>query len=339
MLFVKLLAKGLSKHCHRRFQTTAMLIDVDCNLWHKDLKNLCLDAEANHATRTPFSILDYDDMSRTRAILTPSCTLAEARAGLEYLSIYDGPIAMKTTVGVHPYNVKDADQLPIEQFVEEAKALIAMDRSGYIAAIGECGLDASEDFPPLEDQIPWFQAQIDLAESLRMPLFVHDRFAPATTSYLLEGVTVPVIVHCFTGNTDDCREYIQQGFSISISGFIFRKDAQRIRDCVREGIIPMNRLMIETDAPYMGFSGCRQYYLNKNTDVIATLNSKQRKELSSSHYPNPPSSLQSVFLHVLYHLNQGREKRGEELLSEEEFATITTSNANRFFGFNLKSEP
>jgi TatD DNase family protein len=250
--------RTVSQHCRRHFKTTAMLIDVDCNLWHTDLPSLCLDGGADPAARTPFSILDYDDMSRTRALLTPSSTLADARRGLEYLSTYSGPIAMKTTVGVHPYHVNDADQIPIERFVEEAKALIAMDTSGYIAAIGECGLDASDDFPPLEDQIPWFKAQIELAESLRMPLFVHDRLAPATTSLLLEDVTVPVIVHCFTGNADDCHDFVQRGFSISISGFVLRKEAQRIRDCIQEGVIPLDKLMIETDAPYMGFNGCRE---------------------------------------------------------------------------------
>jgi TatD DNase family protein len=336
MLSGNLLARGLAQHCRRRFKSSAMLIDVDCNLWHKDMPRLCFNDEASESMRTPFSILDYDDMSRIRGILTPSSTLAEAREGLKSLSTYDGRIAMKTTVGVHPFHVNDADQLPIEQFIEEAKALIAMDTSGYIAAIGECGIDASDDFPPIEDQIPWFKAQIELAESLRMPLFVHDRLAPATTLYLLEGVTVPVIVHCFTGNIEDCQEYVNQGFSISISGFIFREDAQRIRDCVRDGIIPLDKLMIETDAPYMGFPGCREYYLNKNSDYIAKLNSKQRKGIGSSQYPNPPSSLQSVFLHVLFHLNKGREKRGEAPLSEEAFAKITTSNANHFFGFNLE---
>jgi hypothetical protein len=79
-----------------------------------------------------------------------------------------------------------------------------------------------------------------------------------------------------------------------------------------------------------------QSYLNKNADYIATLNSKARKGLTSSQYPNPPSSLHSVFLHVLYHVNKGRGKRGEALLTQEEFAKITTDNANRFFGFNLE---
>jgi TatD DNase family protein len=315
----------------------AMLIDVDCNLWHTDLPSLCFDGGvADPALRTPFSILDHDDMSQHRALLSPSSTLADARRGLEYLSMYNGPIAIKTTVGVHPYHVNDADQVPIKQFMEEAQALILNDTAGYIAAIGECGLDASEDFPPLQDQVPWFKAQIELAESVRLPLFVHDRLTRTTTSSLLQDVTVPVIVHCFTGDAEDCQEYIRQGFSISISGFILRKEGQRIRDCVQEGIIPLDKLMIETDAPYMGFTGCREAYLNKNADHVATLKSKTRKGLSSAQYPNPPSSLHSVFLHVLHHLNEGRGRRGEELLTRDEFARITTDNANRFFGFNLE---
>jgi len=93
--------------------------------------------------------------------------------------------------------------------------------------------------------------------------------------------------------------------------------------------------MIETDAPYMGFKGCRDLYADKNQDFMDSLNSKKRKRLLSSIYPNVPSSLPMVLSKVLEHINVGREQRGETLLSEDELALHTSRNANDFFDFGL----
>ena len=94
--------------------------------------------------------------------------------------------------------------------------------------------------------------------------------------------------------------------------------------------------MVETDAPYMGFPGSRARYLSKQTAAVEALNSKQRKRLSSSLYPNVPSSLPMVFEKVLEHVNVGRIRRQEFSMSSTELARITTANANRFFGFGLE---
>lgn len=317
-------------------QYRAMLVDVDCNLWHRDLPSLCFEGGSS-----PFSVLECDDMSNTIALVTPSSTLKEAEIGLAALKEYNGPISMKTTVGVHPYHVKDEDLPSIEQFIAEASALVARDCSAdtnhHISAIGECGLDASDGFPSIEEQIPWFQSQISMAERLQMPLFVHERLAFNATMGLLEPATVPIIVHCFTGTKKECCRYVERGYSLSISGYIFRQEAQQVRDCLEQATIPLDRLMIETDAPYMGFPGCRESYLAKNVEFVAALNAKKRKRLNSSQYPNPPSALRLVFNKVLHHINVGRALRGESLLSEAELVEITTQNADRFFGFGLKT--
>jgi hypothetical protein len=72
--------------------------------------------------------------------------------------------------------------------------------------------------------------------------------------------------------------------------------------------------MIETDAPYMGFSGCRQYYLAKHDEYVASLNSKRRKQLQNSMYPNILSSLPIVLDEVVKLLNQGRMEQGQDVL-------------------------
>jgi TatD DNase family protein len=174
---------------------------------------------------------------------------------------------------------------------------------------------------------------VKLANELNKPLFVHERLAFRETMEILEDCTVPVIIHCFTGTREECKAYIERGYSLSVSGYILKDDGEEVRACLREGLIPLERFMIETDAPYMGFEGCRANYLAKNQEYASSLNSKKRKRLVNSIYPNVPSSLPIVLDEVVKLLNEGRETRGEDLLERDEVARITTENAIRFFGF------
>jgi len=338
-----------------------MLIDVDCNLWHKDLPSLLLPTddkdEILNDLPLQFRILRQDAVQNVQAVLSPSSTLQEAASGLAALRVYNDYLLkcnsssssnedelninllpkVKTTVGVHPYHVLDQELQgkDVEEHLETIEELLSTNND-VCAAVGECGLDASDGFPELFEQIPWFAAQIALAEMLQLPLFVHERLAFEETMDLLEDVTTAVIIHCFTGNVDECRAYVERGYSISLSGYIFRDDADAVRQCLEENVIPLDKLMLETDAPYMGFEGCREAFCDKNADLMQSkLNSKKRKKLTSSQYPNAPSSLEKVLLKVLHHVNVGRSKRGEELLNEIELADHTSNNANHFFQFGL----
>jgi TatD DNase family protein len=338
---------------------SAPLIDADCNLWHRDLRALLPPAQTAAAAGggggfeaivAPDGILQLDAVRESNivALLSPSSTLDESRAGAKWLEeewdrrqqgADDSRVRIRTTVGVHPYHVSDEEfgGKTLERHMEVAERLIR--QSSVIAAVGECGLDASEGFPPVEDQIPWFREQIALAERIgSLPLFVHERKAFQETMELLRDSTVSkIIIHCFTGSLDECRAYVDKGYYISLSGYVFRQDeeAESVRQCLEQGIIPLDKLMIETDAPYMGFSGCREAFLEKNNDVLQKLNSKKRKRLVSSTYPNVPSSLTAVLLKVLHHTNEGRRKRDESPLTADEFALQMSRNANDFFQFGL----
>lgn len=313
---------------------SAPLVDVDCNLWHKDLISL----QTNQEETAPLSILNEDAIEESNIVgmLSPSSTLDEVRMGLNLLNSSPSTdsiarIPILTTVGVHPYHVNDdKGTSSLEQAVFDIKELI---NEPYVCAVGECGLDASDGFPPLNDQLPWFRAQVQLANECDKPLFVHERLAFTETMEILESCTVPVIIHCFTGTRAECKLYIQRGYSLSVSGFILREGSDEVKACLREGLIPLEKLMIETDAPYMGFSGCRQYYLAKHDEYVASLNSKRRKRLQNSMYPNVPSSLPIVLDEVVKLLNQGTMERGQDVLEREQVARITTENAIDFFGF------
>jgi TatD DNase family protein len=315
-------------HTAGRHMTSVPLVDVDCNLWHKDLSSL-----QNKDESSPLAILNEDAVQESNivALLSPSSTIGEAEMGLDVLkSCEPTSIPILTTAGVHPYHVNDDENASIEGDMQKLRELI---RQRYVCAVGECGLDQCEGFPPLEDQLPWFRAQVELAQEVQKPLFVHERLAFEQTLKVLQDCTVPVIIHCFTGTPLECREYAKRGYYFSVSGYIFKQNAKETRACLVEGLIPLDKLMIETDAPYMGFDGCRSRYLEKHSEFLASLNRKIRKRLQNSIYPNVPSSLPMVLDEVVRCLNEGRAERDERLLGREDIARATTENAVRLFGF------
>lgn len=323
------------------------MIDVDCNLWHRDLKSLQNNKKEGNNNDDPWSILleDAIDTANIVAMLSPSSTIEEARKGLDWLnrpSLSSSPLPplpVRTTVGVHPYHVNDAE-LNNKSLAEHKDAIheLLTSHPQHCAAVGECGLDASDGFPPIDDQLPWFQMQIEVAQELKLPLFVHERLAFDDTIRLLEAVDVddvPVIIHCFTGTAEQCKAYIDRGYSISVSGYILKDsndNCAEVLSCLTRGIIPLDKLMIETDAPYMGFDNCRQYYLQHNANFVASLNSKKRKRLQQSTYPNVPSSLPLVLQKVTECLQQHTPT-----LTLEQVAAATTQNAQSFFGFRIET--
>jgi TatD DNase family protein len=115
-----------------------------------------------------------------------------------------------------------------------------------------------------------------------------------------------------------------------VSGFILKETNDNYDDvisCLSEDVIPLDKLMIETDAPYMGFSGCRQNYLEYNQEFVASLNSKKRKSLQQSVYPNVPSSLPFVLEKVVKCYQATNSD-----FSFDDIARKTTANARLFFG-------
>jgi TatD DNase family protein len=328
-----------TKRSHNSITTSmslaAPLIDVDCNLWHDELRSL---KTTNQKDASFLTILTEDAVCESNivAMLSPSSTIQEARMGLELLSSTQTLIPILTTVGIHPYHVNDKEGLSSEDVsdddavVESIKELM---NHPFVSAVGECGLDATDGFPPLEDQLYWFRIQVQLAQQHgKLPLFVHERLAFSETINVLDTCTVPVLIHCFTGSKEDCNEYVKRGYSLSISGYIFKQQTET-RACLVDDLIPLHLLMIETDAPYMGFENCRLNYLQKQGDFLLSLNAKKRKRIQNSTFPNVPSSLPLVLDEVVNCLNEGRVKRNQVLLERDEVARITTENAIRFFGF------
>jgi TatD DNase family protein len=147
------------------------------------------------------------------------------------------------SVGVHPH---DAAKVTERTFDD----LRAFARHPKVVAFGEIGLDYHYDFSPREVQREVFTEQIRMAQDLSLPLIIHTREAWADTmAALMPFVPVPGIMHCFTGTTEEAREALAMGFHLSFGGVVTFKTAEQVREAAR--ITPDDRLLIETDAPYL----------------------------------------------------------------------------------------
>ena len=151
------------------------------------------------------------------------------------------------TAGIHPHNAdrgEKADFDLIEKLVTENKKIVA---------IGECGLDFDRMFSTRENQIRCLEKHIVLAEKLGMPLFLHERSASEEFVRRFKKhpeVCKRSVVHCFTGNRKTLEKYLEMGFSIGITGWICDdRRGKELREAV--GIIPPDRILLETDAPYL----------------------------------------------------------------------------------------
>lgn len=155
------------------------------------------------------------------------------------------PGRLFSTAGVHPHDSKDCS----EEVLAEFRRMTALPE---VVAIGECGLDFNRDYSPRPLQEKWFEAQVALAEEVQRPLFLHERDAHQRFCEILTAHrrSVPAVLHCFTGTRDELRKCLDLGLHIGITGWICdERRGTHLRELVRE--IPPDRLMIETDAPFL----------------------------------------------------------------------------------------
>ena len=151
------------------------------------------------------------------------------------------------TAGIHPHNADRAKQDDF-QLIEHI-----LSENDKMVAVGECGLDYDRMFSTRENQIRCLEKHIILAEKLNKPLFLHER--SAADEFIKRFKKHPEIckksvVHCFTGDKVTLDKYLSMGFSIGITGWICDdRRAKELRDAVH--IIPLDRILVETDAPYL----------------------------------------------------------------------------------------
>ncbi|KAF2074626.1 hypothetical protein CYY_004065 [Polysphondylium violaceum] len=167
-----------------------------------------------------------------------------------------GVVELFSTVGVHPHEAERALQGGADKIINELTRIITKNRA-TVKAVGECGLDFNRNFSSHETQIEMFDRQIQLGIDLNLPLFIHEResyskFIEVVSKYTSAGKMPTSVVHCFTGTEKEAIEYVKLGFYISFAGTITQdKRGHDLREILKKKIIPIDKIMIETDCPYM----------------------------------------------------------------------------------------
>jgi TatD DNase family protein len=206
------------------------LIDIGINLAHDsfDADRDAVLARARDAGVVQMIVTGSSEESTAKA-----CDLARAHPGMLF-----------STAGVHPHHAADltAEALP---------ALEAAAREHEVVAVGECGLDYFRDFSPRELQRRAFGWQLEIAAKVGKPVFLHQRDAHDDfLAILKEHRVTRGVAHCFTGGEAERDAYLALGLHIGITGWINdERRGKHLRDVVKG--IPADRLMLETDAPYL----------------------------------------------------------------------------------------
>ncbi|TMP26749.1 hydrolase TatD [Pseudoalteromonas rubra] len=147
------------------------------------------------------------------------------------------------TAGVHPHDAKDVP----DDFIAQLRNLAAQDR---VVAIGECGLDFNRDYSPRPVQQLICGVQLELAQALDMPVYLHERDAFDTFSAMLDEFSLRGVLHCFTGDKRALRHYLDYGLMIGLTGWLCdERRGETLRELVR--YIPEDRILLETDAPFL----------------------------------------------------------------------------------------
>ena len=187
------------------------------------------------------SIINNATKAEVKRIVIPS---VDANSFEKILCLCNKYENVYCALGIHPseaHNAKD----------EDFEKIIKLSESKKVIAIGECGLDYYWDKTFIEEQKAVFLKQIKIANSLKKALIVHDREAHKDTfDILCQNVKdIPVVMHCFSGSLEFANECIKKGFYIALGGVVTFKNAKKAHEVAKS--IPLEYLLLETDAPYL----------------------------------------------------------------------------------------
>lgn len=174
-------------------------------------------------------------------IVNPGCDLASSRTAVELAARFPHVFA---AVGIHPENCADFEPAEIDELRKLAQ-------QPKVVAIGEIGLDYYwPENPPRDLQQEVLRRQMALAQELSLPVIIHDREAHADTLAIVkEFPAVRGVFHCYSGSLEDARTLVKLGWMLSFNGAITFKNARKAPEVI--AALPMDRIMIETDSPYL----------------------------------------------------------------------------------------
>lgn len=202
---------------------------------HAHLYDKAFDRDRDQLIPALFKSLDY--------IVIPSEDLETSRKAVALAETYD---PLYAAVGIHPQVTKDASEEILRKIGDLALS------HPKVKAIGEIGLDYYYLYTDKEIQKEWFARQIELAKDLNLPFLIHDREAHGDTLSILKEHKSPAmrgILHCFSGSLETAKELIRLGFYISFAGPVVFPRSIRLKEVA--AALPLERILIETDSPYL----------------------------------------------------------------------------------------
>ena len=200
---------------------------------------------------------------------------SDMASSLKSLELADEFDYIYAACGVHPHEAEDCKQgyiSVLEKFCKEKKCV----------AVGEIGLDYHYDFSPRDIQQRVFEEHLILAKELDLPVIIHDREAHEDTLNLLKKYKPKGVVHCFSGSVEMAKEIVKLGMYIGLGGAVTFKNARKPREVAE--YVPADRLLIETDCPYMTpvpFRGkrCDSSFIPYTAEVIAEVRGVTPQEI------------------------------------------------------------
>lgn len=163
-------------------------------------------------------------------------SISSAALAAEYPYIF-------AAVGIHPHSAKEAT----DTLEQELETLVR--ENSKVRAIGEVGLDYYYDHSPRQIQAEVFVRQLEVAKKLDLPVILHSREAQQDTFDIIEKHQPRAVLHSYSGSAEMAKEYVKLGLYFGFTGVLTFKNARRALEAVE--VIPMDRLLLETDCPYM----------------------------------------------------------------------------------------
>ena len=225
------------------------LIDTHCHLTFEQLAD---DVEAVVARSTATGVVGW---------ITVGTDTQQNRKAIELTEKFEN---MYAAIAIHPHDTKDVT-------AETLTELKKLAQNQKIVAIGETGLDFHYNFSPQTDQKRAFAAQLTIAKELNLPVIIHCREAFDETMEILDRFgqgLKGVVFHCFSGSAQQAKIVLDYGFYISFTGVVTFKNAELTRQAAQ--IVPADRLMLETDCPYMSPEPMRKQKVNEPALMIHT---------------------------------------------------------------------
>ena len=211
-------------------------------------------------------------------IINCATNYTSCKQTIELCEQYDGFIY--AAIGVHPSELEPA-------FNEEL--LLKFINNKHCVAIGEIGLDYHYMDFDKNEQEKWLIKQIELAQKVNKPVILHDRDSHEDMLNIIKAYKPKGVLHCYSGSVEMMREVLKCGLYIGVGGVVTFKNAKKLVECVKE--LPLNRLLLETDAPYLSpepFRGKRNRsdYIKYVAEKIAEIKGLTYNEVLKANFEN-----------------------------------------------------